>query len=203
MGLPSDGSFGAVLILLILIVVLIITVIRFFAGFNLKVYTFAEGLLRVKGSQIDVIRWDQTEAVWQKIIRYRRYFITIYTSYKYTVRRRDSAEFKFTGSLKNIKQLGENIQQEIARRHMPQAIAAYNNGAPLNFGPYVLNTQGISYGNALIPWYQIHQVTLKRGWVAVQDGSTFGKFRTNVQRIPNLIVFLRMVDYARQQGNRM
>ncbi|BCL80438.1 hypothetical protein ccbrp13_29030 [Ktedonobacteria bacterium brp13] len=204
LGLPSDGPASAILAFLILIIVLIIAIIGFISGFNLKVYTFAEGLVRAKGSKIDVIRWDQVEAVWQKIIKHRRYGIPIYTSYLYTVRRRDGTTFKFTGSLQAIKYLGETIQQEVTRRQLPLAIAAYNSGAPVSFEPFVVDKQGISHNRVPIPWHQIDRVGLNRGWVLVyMMGSMLGRFRTRVWRVPNLMVFMQLADYARKQTGRV
>ncbi len=204
LGLASGVSADAILVFLVLIIVLIIIIRRFLSGFNLKVYTFAEGLVRAKGSKIDVIRWDQVEEVSQRIIKRRSYGISIYTSYRYTVHRRDGTTFKFTGTLKAIKHLGQTIQQEVTRRQLPQAIAAYNSGAPVSFGPFVVDKQGISHNRVPIPWHQIDRVDLNRGWVQVYVvGSMLRRFRTSVWRVPNLMVFMQLADYARKQTGRV
>src|SRR6266700_3199329 len=35
--------------------------------YGLHVYTFTEGLVRVKGNTTDVIRWDQIKTIWNKV----------------------------------------------------------------------------------------------------------------------------------------
>jgi hypothetical protein len=189
------------LVLLILLAATAYAIYYLAANYNLKAYVFSEGLIRAKGSQVDVMRWEHVEAVWQRIVKHRyRGIITLYTSYNYTVRRSDGAQFKFTSALKGTKLLGEAIEQEVTRHQLPKAIAACDSGNPVNFGTLSVSVQGISKGAVLVPWNQVGQVDLKRGWLIVhKQGSLLAGSRTRASSVPNLLVFLQLVEHARRR----
>lgn len=197
----SDG-FGGILALLILLAATAYAIYYFVVNFNVKAYVFTEGLIRAKGSQVDVMRWEHVEAVWERAVQYRyRGLIPLYTTYNYTVRRNDGAQFKFPSALKSNKLLGEAIQQEVTRHQLPKAIAAYDSGAPVNFGALSVSTQGISKGAVLTPWNQLGQVNFRRGWLIVhKQGSLLAASRTRVSSIPNLQVFLQLVEHGRKRA---
>src|SRR5712692_6536681 len=71
-----------VYILYILPIVIIVYAPFGIAQSNLRANTFTNGLVRAKGGQTDVVRWDQVEAIWQHLLR-------IYgsTNHTYTIRR--------------------------------------------------------------------------------------------------------------------
>ncbi|GHO82692.1 hypothetical protein KSZ_06980 [Dictyobacter formicarum] len=171
-------------------------------NFNLKAYVFSEGLVRAKGSHVDVMCWEHVEAVWERIVKHRyRGIITIYTSYNYTVRRNDGAQFKFPSALKSNKLLGEAIQQEVTRRQLPKAIAAYDSGSPVNFGTLTVSMQGISKAGVLIPWNQFGQANFRRGWLLIRkQGDLLASIRTRASTIPNLQVFLQLVEHGRRRA---
>ncbi len=194
---------SSILVLLILIATTIFTIWYFVTNSSLKVYIFTEGLIRAQRSKMDVMRWENVEAVWEKIVRYRyRGLITLYTAYKYTVRRSDGTQFKFGSALKNTKQLGITIQQEVTRRQLPKAIATYESGSPANFGPLSVSMQGISKNGVLVPWNQIGPVNFKRGWLIIsRQGSLLAASRTSCSAVPNLEVFLQLVEHARRKAS--
>lgn len=160
---------------------------------NLRVYTFTNGLVRAKGGQADVVRWDHVEAVWQNILR-----MYATTNHTYTVRRGDGATFKFSSVLRNIAHLGQTVQQEVTRVLLPRAIAAYNAGNALLFGTLSVSVQGISHGRETLVWNQVQGVEVKRGYVAVKKaGKSRAWVRLRVSTIPNFFVFMGLVNYAR------
>ena len=197
----SAGS-GGILVLLIMLAATAYAIYYFVVNFNVKAYVFSEGLIRAKGSQVDVMRWEHVEAVWERVIQYRyRGLIPLYKTYNYTLRRNDGAQFKFSSALKSAKLLGEAIQQEVTRRQLPKAIATYDSGAPANFGTLSVSTQGINKGAVLTPWNQIGQVNFRNGWLIVhKQGSLFAASRTRASSIPNLQVFLQLVEHGRRRA---
>jgi hypothetical protein len=191
-----------ILVLLILLAATAYAIYYLVANYNLKAYVFSEGLVRAKGSQIDVMRWEHVEAVWERIVKYRyRGIIPLYTAYNYTIRRNDGAQFKFPSSLKSNKLLGEAIQQEVTRRQLPKAIAAYDSGNPVNFGPFTVSPQGINKGPILVPWNEVKQINIRRGWLSVQkQSSILASCRTKASSVPNLQVFLQLVEHGRRRA---
>lgn len=191
-----------IIVLLVLLALSAYSIYYLVANYNVKAYVFTEGLVRAKGSKIDVMRWEHVEAVWQKIVKHRyRGLITLYTSYTYTVRRSDGAQFKFTSALKDAKQLGEAIQQEVTRRQLPKAMAAYDSGSPVNFGTLTVSSQGISKGARLLSWNQVGKVDFRRGWLNIHiQGNLLAAIRTQASSIPNLDVFLQLVEHGRRRA---
>lgn len=175
---------------------------------NLRIYQFANGLVRVKGEQHDVIRWDQVAFVIQNVRR-RGYgyawggilgaaLTNTNTPHSINVQRTDGATFKFSGTVRHVTQLIQTIQGAVTQAHMPRAIAAYGAGSPVTFGSFVLSQQGLSNGREALPWNEIQSVDIKNGKVLVKRiGKTFSWANVNISQVPNILVFMSMVNYAR------
>ncbi len=178
-------------ILLIIPVLAIIYGIRGLIHINLKVYYFSNGLIHAKGSQVSAVRWDQVESVWQKIVKGR-----YGTRYTYTLRRGDGVTFKLDGVLRNVAVLGQNVQQEVTRLQMPRAIDAFNAGNTIYFGSLSVNMQGLN--NNLL-WNQIENIEVNQGYIKVkQIGKKFNSTSWSVASVPNFLVFMGLLDYARK-----
>ncbi len=145
---------------------------------QLRVYQFSEGLIRVKGMQADPIRWDQVTSVVQQVTRRGSYIFwggligaaiaRSRPSQSFTVQRSDGAVFKFNAILKNVAQLGQNIQQ------------------------------GLNNGREVLSWNQVQSVDVKQGQIIVKKvGKTFAWANIYISQIPNLQVFLGLANYAR------
>lgn len=177
---------------------------------NLRVYEFSHGLIQKKGSKLDIIRWDQVSTVWQVTkassgsYLYGALGALLFGSrikQIFTLHRQDGAKFIFdTQRIKDVGSLGETIQREVAQAHMPQAIAAYNAGNTIPFGPFNLTQQGIANSKgAVLPWMQVNGVTFNRGnAVIMQTGNVQKWFSAPISKIPNLEVFTNLVSYAAQ-----
>jgi hypothetical protein len=183
--------------------------------YKLRVYTFAGGLIYANGDKIDTARWDQVAAVWQEQRRRRygySYFGIIGALFSgsnmkesYTVQRHDGISISIDStSVGNIQQLGQVIQFEVTRLQAPQALASYNAGQAIPFGPFTISQQGITKNSGTpLPWNQLEGVTLKRGNISIkQTGKMLNWGLAPVGKIPNLGVFNAVVDYA-QQNARM
>lgn len=188
------ASFGYILYFTIFLpIIALIYGIRAMFHYNVRVYHFNAGLIKTKGQQFDVIRWDQVEAVWQKITKSR-----YSTSYTYTVQRTDHKTFIFNSILRQIALLGQNIMQEVTKIQMPRAMEAYNAGHTLNFGTLAISSYGINNGKEQLSWDQLENVALYRGYLVIKK---IGKKRNwehvAVASIPNYTVLLGIISYAR------
>lgn len=176
---------------------------------NLRIYQFANGLIRAKGEQLDVIRWDQVASVIQAVRRRGYYYAwggvlaaafanRNGTPHSVTVQRTDGAVFTFSGTVQHVAQLIQTIQTAVMQAHMPRAIAAYDAGSPVVFGPLTLSQQGLGNGREVLPWNEVQSVDIKQGQVLVKRvGKTFRWANVNIAQIPNTLVFMSMVNYAR------
>lgn len=179
-----------------------------FIDYNLRVYQFANGIVRAKGRQTETIRWDQIDAIWIKLIR-QRYYIGLAGVFasalassrrtqRMTVRRIDGTNFKFTNMLRGHVQLMQNLEQVVMKLHMPRAIAAFQSGQVIPFGPLSVGRQGMGNGRETIPWNELQNVEVKRGYLQVKRvGKTFNWANVNVSKIPNLLVFVSLVNGVR------
>ena len=179
-----------------------------FIDYKLRVYQFVNGIVHAKGQQIATIRWDQIDAIWIKLIR-QRYYIGIAGVFasalassrrtqSITVRRVDGASFKLTNMLRGHVQLMQNIEQAVMQAHMPRAVAAYQSGQVIPFGPLTVARQGMGNGRETIPWQEVQNVDVKRGYLQVKRaGKTFNWANVDVSKIPNLLVFISLVNGVR------
>jgi hypothetical protein len=193
--LVASGYFLGILIVIPIAMIV-------FAGYSLalgntQIYVFTNGLIQAKGQQRDVIRWDQIEATWQRVIRTRYSYFYSSTSYKYTVRRSDGATFKFGSPLKDVANLGKTLQQEVSRLHTPRAIAAYDSGVPVTFGMFTLGTLGISNGRETLPWNMVKGIDVNGGMIFVKkEGQLLRWASADVSSIPNYPVFVNVANHA-------
>lgn len=176
---------------------------------NLRVYQFADGLVRAKGEQLDVIRWDAVTSVIQNVRRRGYYYAwggvlaaafanRNGTPHSVTVQRSDGAIFKFNSTVQHVTQLIQTIQTAVMQAHMPRAMAAFNAGSPVTFGSLTLSQQGLSNGREIVPWNEVQSVDIKQGQVIVKRvGKTFRWANVNIGQIPNVLVFMSLINYAR------
>ncbi len=170
------------------------------------VYVCAEGLVQVKGRQVDVARWDQVVSFVQDITRhtYRVYLIPVvrYTSHAYTVHLDNGARLTFNDSLRHVERLGTMIERAAAQRLTPRALAAYNSGAPVFFGDLGISQQGITRGQKFLPWSQFQGYEISDGVLTIsQQGKFLNWASIAVSQFPNLLVFVHLMDYL-QRGQR-
>jgi len=195
-------------ILIVIPIIAVIYGIYALIDCNLRIYQFANGLVRAKGEKVDVIRWDQVAFVIQNM-RSRGYgyawgsiigaaLTNKSTPHSIVVQRTDGAKFKFSGTVQHVVQLIQTIQGAVTQAHMPRAIAAYDAGSPITFGTFVLSRQGLSNGRETLPWNEIQSVDIKNGKVLVKRvGKTFSWANVNISLVPNVLVFMSMINYAR------
>ena len=160
------------------------------------VEVYEHGLVRVKGKNVKVTRWDDINAVWQRITR--NYYNGIYTgtTYVYTIQTKNGEKFKITNVYKDIEALGNSIQSEVTKRLLPPMVRAYQNGQTVSFGKLSLNPQGLIYKDKQLAWNEIKDLKIERGFISVkkEGGRWFNWASVSAANVPNLFVFLAMID---------
>lgn len=162
---------------------------------SLQVQVFADGLTYTKRGSSEVIRWDEIAEVLQQVTK--RYVNGAYvgTSHIYTLRRPGKPNLKLDDALANVEALGNTVQQEIYRRRLPQALAAYNAGAIVPFGKLSLSQAGLSNGKETIAWSEIKGIKLDKGIISVsKQGKWLNWSTVTVAQTPNIFVFTALVD---------
>ncbi len=164
-------------------------------GVHVQVYS--GGLARIQGEKSQEIRWDDIRAVWQSITKHYRNGIYTGTTYLYTVQTADNRKLTFGNEIKGVEQLGQQLQQESTSRLFPRMVAAYNAGQNVPFGDFTINKEGISHKNKSLSWAEIEGAQINNGYVTFKkQGKWFNWANVPVAQIPNLIVFLSLVDHV-------
>ena len=160
-----------------------------------RIYSCTDGFLFLKGSQPIPCRWDQVAFVWQRIVRHYTNGVYTGTTFKYTICRADGFEIIIDQKFRSASQLGTQAQREVTRRLTPQAVAAFNAGQTLQFGPFNVSRQGLATPKEVIPWSEVQQVSANRGMVVIQRrGQRKAKSYGGVDKVPNLYVFFNVAE---------
>jgi hypothetical protein len=157
---------------------------------------YEQGLARIQGKQVKVTRWDDIDAVWQRITRHYHSGMYTGTTYVYTIQARNGERFNVSQIYKDIEALGQIIQSEVTARQLPPIVRAYQSGQTVNFGKLSLNTQGLIFKDKQLAWNQIQDLKIDRGYISVKQegGRWFNWAQVTADSVPNLFVFLALID---------
>ncbi len=162
---------------------------------DLRVLTFPDGLMRFQYGKSETCRWDEIVSIWQSITK--RYTNGIYmgTTHLYTIQKSDNKQLKFGDALKDVEQLGNLLQNEVTTRQLPAALSRYNSGGTVNFGNVSVSPVGLTRGDQTLSWSEIQGVQIQKGFVSIKkQGKWLNWAKISVAKIPNLLVFLTLVD---------
>ncbi|MBN1220129.1 MAG: hypothetical protein JXM69_14470 [Anaerolineae bacterium] len=103
-------------------------------------------------------RWDDITEVYETIT-YSGRRMSHPRWWAYTVQQSGGQSVRLDNAIKGVRSLGLTLQQEVDKRLLPQAIAAYKAGETVAFGPHLgLNRQGLVAGSKLLPWEQVTEI---------------------------------------------
>jgi hypothetical protein len=140
-------------------------------------------------------RWDEVNGITQAITKHYRNGVYTGTTYLYTLFLTGGRKMTFNNSIANVEMLGEALQNEVSRRAMPIAAAAYNSGQPVNFGPLTVSRDGLTQGKKTLAWGEIEGVQIQNGYIAVKkQGGWFNWANVPAASVVNLYVFLNLVN---------
>jgi hypothetical protein len=158
---------------------------------NHLVVLFDDGFIYSNTRKLVAAHWSDIQAVWQLHRKGRGATI------RYTVKIRGIEKLLVltVDHFKEVDDLGQTIQNKVSQVLLPKYIAALREGKRVKFGNFAIDNQGISSGNKLVPWEKIQQVSIRNGVVMIkQEGQWIAWPRVMVADIPNLFVFLTLVD---------
>ncbi|MER6138749.1 DUF6585 family protein [Streptomyces sparsogenes] len=104
-----------------------------------------------------------------------------------------------------VEDFRQLVDPRIAAAQLPGMLAAMRRGQALAFGPYVLEpgvlTTGTGRKHKRLPWAQVEQVAVERGFVKVTERGRRGTWATaGISTVPNLTAFLHLVREAQAGG---
>ncbi|NJO40977.1 MAG: hypothetical protein HC769_10645 [Cyanobacteria bacterium CRU_2_1] len=179
-----------------------VAICRLRAGKVLFFYDY--GIIDERKNIPQVIRYEEIQSLRMSIIQTRIILFWSITNHIYTVELKNGQKLKFTEHLQNIEHIGMLLQQQITDCKLPEAIANFNQGIPIEFGNIKLNQEGVSINQKTLPWSELERITFSRSRYGsqftiqrrdtsknnqLQDWSWF-----NPQTTPNLHLLFTMIQ---------
>lgn len=159
-----------------------------------RVLVFNEAVGYVKGDQVTAMRWSDVRDIYQGIYTYRVNFVPIINRHNYTLNGADGRKIQLTRSIYKIEEAGPMLHQAVAKQQMPKAIDILKSGGTVDFGPFALSNQGLTMKKKLIPWNEIKGVRVNNGSIMVDRSGKLTWSGISASSIPNLYLFLTLVD---------
>lgn len=162
---------------------------------NVNVYLYEHGFVYSTANQAaQPFRWDQITHVRRNIIHRYRNGVPTGSTHDYSVRRKDGCEIGLhSNNIADMNKLGNTISEETTRILLPLAVESYNQGQAVVFGSFVVDKQGLKWGQELIPWQHIEAIDTQNGMLRLKRQGTW-KPSLPCPQIPNLFVFLSLTD---------
>lgn len=161
-----------------------------------RIYLGTDGVMRVKGKQTEVMRWDHIVAV-QKVFTQlqNNFFLSAYL-----LLQRDGSALALEKSYKDFKGLGKTIEEEVTRRLLPEAIRAYHAGSPVNFGSILVDAQGIHVQKQkeqkTLAWNEFKMIKEHDGRLMIKKQGALTTWETLfLPQVPNLCVLLALIEH--------
>lgn len=172
-----------------------------------KVYLFQHGFIVIRWGRLSVYPWTQIQTIRQRITRvYRQSTFGgnkyMGTRYIYTIQRADGKTLKLDGVVQDIAELGEAITRRFNAFFFPTALASLTTGATVTFGPWSIDLQGIRSAKGMLPWSAVGDYSIIMGRIHIFTNKRALWASHPVQRIPNVFVFIALVDYMRKTQNK-
>jgi hypothetical protein len=162
-----------------------------------ELYLFAHGLVYVKGGSTTVFPWHDTEL--------RRSVVQQQNSpkpdYRYWLWRPGSPSVELSPTL-GLHDFGPEVERRLTAERAPADLDAVVAGQRIEYGPFAVDLSGLATRKATIPWPQIRAVEVKNGQVQVWQADERRAQSVDVAKVPNVFVFLALVETMREAIRR-
>ena len=153
------------------------------------------GLLLVTRGRTRAVRWEEIDAVWQKIVRRHVNGVYVGTVHLYTLRLRGGEALTVSSIYRDMGALGDAIQFEHSRRALSTLARALDEGETVSFGAVATSAAGLTVRDRLVPWSRIGAATIDRGMLLVTEAGAAARPLLSVpaEVVPNLFALLALV----------
>ncbi|MGW4823065.1 DUF6585 family protein [Streptomyces sp. NPDC004227] len=168
-----------------------------------RLHLFEHGLAEVgRNGEVSVFRWDSMTVLQEITERYAN-GIYVGTTYVYTLYREDGTTLKVTDFYGRPECWGPAFQQEITRAQLPGLLTELEQGRTLAYGSLSVNLGGVATAKGSLTWAEIEKVEISQGMLVLRKpGKKLPWAQVQVKKIPNLFLFLALVDRLRYGGLR-
>ena len=140
------------------------------------------------------ILWNEIEEVKQEIVKSFYPIMILFKTYDYKIITTDGTELHIDHAVKDVKKLGQLIQNRTYELQLPRYKTMYDEGGTISFGKLSINQLGIMKGNVNISWKDIKKIEVKDGYVHIFKGRMLRWNSTPVSELSNFYVFSSLVN---------
>lgn len=156
----------------------------------------ARGLVIERGRLGSAIPWEDIKAIHTSSVRYgpgplawgRRDELILVT--------REGRRYRLRQAMDDFDELAGAVKQGVYPTLLDAYTRAFNHAQSLPFGPLQVTPEGIHNGRKVLPWSQVGQARLERGWLTVtpSQGQPGPRLRFPAHAIPNVDVCLQLIQ---------
>ena len=168
---------------------------------RLSVIQCEKGLAIYRGNElVAVVPWDNVAHVQQVVVRHSTDGVPTGTTYRYSIQTTDGRSFSFSNivlsnTLRDVRHLGERIQQATFPLILARTLTALNAGQPVQFGTLSVSQTGLSTKGVTIPWSEVSGARVTNGRIQIQRaGHRFNWANLSVGQTPDALVLIALLN---------
>ena len=166
---------------------------------GLRVIVCADGLARVQGDQVEMLRWEDVNRV-QRAVHFKKEQITVRTPVQLTLVGCDGKTMTFDESLAGLPELRRLVEEHTLQHMLPPAREALVAGETIAFGDVAIGPQGLHAGGKTLTWDLCGAAEASKGLFIVQPTEGRRPFcKVEVSAVPNVHVLLALAEEVRQR----
>jgi hypothetical protein len=170
---------------------------------GLRVYVFADGLARIQGEAVEVLRWQDIATVGRTVaIDSSRDGYNLGPSRKLTLTAADGKVFEFEDSLSDLKRLRQLVEQYTLPHLFQPVLDTCEEGSDYEFGEVKVNSEGLTHGGSQLPWGLCASIEVAKGLLVVKKQDAWLAFcKVPVSKVPNVHVLIAYAEYVRKYAD--
>ncbi|MCI0397472.1 MAG: hypothetical protein L0322_21410 [Chloroflexi bacterium] len=170
---------------------------------NLSARVYEGGL--VFGRQ--TMRWDELASAYTQALKVVSKRGGVYsTTHTYRLVAGDGRQMRFKvfdRQITGADALNNAIYEAVVRSQWPKAVAAFQAGQTLQFGPFAVSREGVSNKKETIPWPEVEWARLSGGYVTVKRRNQRRVWgHAGMMAVPNTMVFVNLVNEVAKNAQR-
>jgi hypothetical protein len=156
----------------------------------------AGGLVIERGRQGSAIPWDDIKAIHTSSVRYGPGPLAWGRRDELVLVNREGRRYRLHQSMDDFDELAGAVKQSVYPTLLDAYTRAFNHAQSLPFGPLQITPEGIHNGRKILPWSQVGETRLDRGWLVVTplEGQSGPRLRFPAHAIPNVDVCLQLIQ---------
>ncbi|MBT2542905.1 hypothetical protein J7E99_19885 [Streptomyces sp. ISL-44] len=170
-----------------------------------RLHLYEHGLVvNTTGSGLFTVRWERAvlyQETVQEVIDYKGTQTPVGRSHASVLVAPGGEKARITDVYAGSPTWAPLIAEAVARAQVEKVWKLVREGGTVDFGPFKLSGAGVtSASGEMLPWRDVSEVAVRGGMVCVwRAGQTKAWQAPQAQQVPNLLVFLTIVDNLRRR----